>query len=147
MAEGTLLAIARKSKVRAPVESLEAGEITVDNGLTGDHRGTPGSRQITVVSKQAWDATCRELDDDVPWTYRRANLLVDGIDLKETAGRRLTVGEVELEITGETEPCPRMDEQHQGLTTALAPDWRGGVTCRVLAGGRVTVGDAVTLDG
>ena len=142
-----LLAIARKSKVRAPVESLEAGEITVGGGLAGDHRGTPGSRQITVVSKQAWEAACRELGDDLPWTYRRANLLVDGIDLEDMSGRRLRVGEVELEITDETKPCPRMDEQHQGLTAALAPNWRGGVTCRVLTGGRVAVGDAVTLDG
>lgn len=147
MAEGTLLAIARKAKVRAPVESIEAGEITVDGGLTGDHRGKPGGRQVTVVSKQAWDAACRELGDDVPWTYRRANLLVDGIDLEKRAGQRLKIGEVELEITGETEPCPRMDEQHQGLTAALAPNWRGGVSCRVLTGGRVSVGDAVALNG
>jgi MOSC domain-containing protein YiiM len=28
---------------------------------------------------------------------------------------------------------------------ALYPDWRGGVTCRVLEGGRVAIGDPVAV--
>ena len=45
----------------------------------------------------------------------------------------------------ETDPCSRMDEQHAGLRDALTPDWRGGVCCRVIAGGNVAVGDEVRL--
>ena len=32
-----------------------------------------------------------------------------------------------------------------GLTAALAPDWRGGVTCQVIEAGAVRVGDDVLL--
>ena len=48
-------------------------------------------------------------------------------------------------ITDETDPCNRMEEQHAGLQAALGPDWRGGVTCRVVQGGEVTLGDQVRI--
>jgi MOSC domain-containing protein YiiM len=43
----------------------------------------------------------------------------------------------------ETDPCPRMDAQHPGLTAALLPEWRAGVCCRVLKGGAIRSGDPV----
>jgi MOSC domain-containing protein YiiM len=40
-----------------------------------------------------------------------------------------------------------MDEQHQGLTAALQPDWRGGVACRVLNDAEIRIGDPVAVEG
>jgi catechol 2,3-dioxygenase-like lactoylglutathione lyase family enzyme len=40
-----------------------------------------------------------------------------------------------------------MDRFHRGLRKALEPQWRGGVSCRVLAGGTVQRGDPVELIG
>ena len=57
----------------------------------------------------------------------------------------MRVGAVVLEVTYPTTPCQRMDEAREGLMRALYPDWRGGVTCRVLEGGRVALGDAVAV--
>ena len=140
---GTVLAIARREKSRAPMQELEAAEITEDAGLAGDFRGRPGDRQVTVLSRESWEAACGRLGRDVAWTTRRANVLVSGIELESTTGRELRIGEVRLEITGETDPCSRMDEQEPGLRTALEPAWRGGVTCRVRAGGTIRRGDEV----
>jgi MOSC domain-containing protein YiiM len=52
---------------------------------------------------------------------------------------------VRLEVTGQTYPCSRIEEAHAGLLKALAVNWRGGVTCRVLSGGQVGLGDAVEV--
>jgi MOSC domain-containing protein YiiM len=38
-----------------------------------------------------------------------------------------------------------MDEPYPGLFKALYPEWRGGVTCRVLSGGRTVMGDRVMV--
>jgi len=38
-----------------------------------------------------------------------------------------------------------MDETEQGLRMALAPDWRGGVCCRVIRGGTISNGMLVTI--
>jgi MOSC domain-containing protein YiiM len=142
---GKVLGIARRAAKRAPMETLSSVEITKTSGVAGDTRGKPGRRQVTVLPIEGWRAACAELGADLPWTFRRANLLVEGIAPAERVGHRIVIGEVVLEVTGELDPCSRMDAQHPGLTVALMPQWRGGVTCRVLKGGAVSVGDAVAL--
>lgn len=147
---GRLIGIARRAAKRAPMEELEKSDITLAGGVVGDTRGRRrgtemDGRQVTLLSAEAWRDVCNELDAEVPWTFRRANLLVEGLDLKESEGARVVIGEVELEVTEEVDPCKRMDEQHQGLTAALVPDWRGGAGCRVVSPGTIKVGDTVTL--
>ena len=143
---GTLTGIARREKKRAPMETLARADISTETGVAEDSRGKPGKRQVTVISAAAWLDACRELGREVPWTARRANLLVEGIDLPETTGGILRVGPVKLQINGEVDPCSRMDEQYPGLTRVLQPAWRGGIACTVLEGGAVALGDSVTLE-
>lgn len=145
-AVGRVLAIARKPRHGAPMEPIDAASITPERGLAGNANGRPGRRQLTVLTREGWGAACRDLGREVPWTTRRANVLVEGLELAGRVGWRLTIGEVMLEITGETTPCSRMDAQVAGLTAALAAGWRAGVTCRVLQGGEIGRGDAVTLE-
>lgn len=142
---GRLIGIARKSARRAPMQELSTGLITPQAGLEGDHRGAKyRTRQITVLAREDWEATLAEVGSDLPWTARRANLLVEGIVLPRTGGI-LRIGPVRLEVTAQTYPCARMEEASEGLMPALAKDWRGGVTCRVLEGGHIAVADAVEV--
>ncbi len=144
---GRLTGIARRNAKRAPMETLEAASVTRLAGVQNDFRGKPGKRQVTVISTRAWRAVCDELEQELPWTTRRANLLVDDLDLPTCAGGILHIGTVRLVINGETDPCSRMDEQCDGLKAALTPDWRGGVYCTVLEEGTIEIGDTVTLHG
>lgn len=146
---GRLEGIARRATSRGAMEPLDEVEVSMPRGIEGDVRGTPGPRQVTVLSREAWDAACRETDTDgqaLTWMTRRANLLVSSIDLEASRGARLTVGEVELEVCLETDPCARMEAARSGLFAALVPAWRGGACCRVLRGGVVRVGDTVRIE-
>lgn len=60
-------------------------------------------------------------------------------------GKHLQIGELRLEITGETDPCKKMEIAHIGLEAALTPDWRGGVTCRVLNDAMIHLGDEIAI--
>lgn len=145
IATAKLLGIAIKPKPREPMHTLTTVELSTAAGLTGDCRGKPGPRQVTLLSQAAWRAACAELHVDLPWTTRRANLLVDALPLIETSGARLVIGQAVLEITGETDPCGRMEKAQPGLFAALSRDWRGGVCCRVLRGGPLALGMDVEL--
>jgi hypothetical protein len=39
-----------------------------------------------------------------------------------------------------------MDEQQPGLTAALTPEWRGGISCDVVKPGDIKIGDQVEFD-
>ncbi len=142
---GSLIGIARREKKRAPMETLDSAEISTATGVAGDSRGKPGDRQVTLLSARAWQAACAELGRDIEWTTRRSNLLIDDMDLPRAAGHIIAIGNVRLKTTIEIAPCSRMDEQVDGLTAALQPEWRGGVGCEVLDGGIVSIGDPVEL--
>jgi len=138
----SLVQIWIRPATRAPLKPVEEAVAEVGTGLVDDHAGR-GKRQVTLLSREAWQAACQDLAVELDPVSRRANLLVEGVDLAETRGRRLRVGEVLLEVAGETKPCQLMDDTHLGLWDALKPDWRGGVFARVLAGGTLRQGDAL----
>ena len=148
---GTLIPMARRSRSRAPMEVIEHGMVTPETGLEGDCKGQRFPlRQITILDIADWNAAILELGHpdlplDLPWTTRRANFLVENVRLPQGAGSLLTVGSVQMEVTGKTSPCAWMDHYHPGLRLALAPNWRGGVTCKVLQGGMVNIGADVTV--
>jgi len=132
-----------------PIDGRPMAEVTEIAVLPG--RGPdienrkPGKREITLLSAESWAQVCGELGVKLPWLFRRANLLIEGIDLSTTIGATLAVGCVRIRVHGETKPCGIMDQQHDGLRKALAPDCRGGVYGQVLAGGTIRVGDPVAL--
>jgi MOSC domain-containing protein YiiM len=142
---GKLLGIARRSKTREPMETPNEVLVTIEAGVQGDCHGSEPDRQVTVVGADSWRDACRDLEMEVPWTMRRANLLLGGIDLSETEGALISIGDIQLEVVGENPPCRVMDIQQNGLRKALKPAWRAGVTCRVLSGGKLRVGDSVRL--
>lgn len=129
------------------MQTCAAGRITIAAGLEGDFKGAKyPRRQITVLVREAWEAALGEIGHPaLDWTVRRANLLVEGVRLPRAAGGILRIGSVRLDVTAQTYPCQRMEEAASGLLPALAEDWRGGVTTRVLEGGTVALGDAVEV--
>ena len=143
MMAGRLIGIARTPALRAPMQELSCADISVERGIEGDARGMKPERQVTVLFREGWEAACRDIDSELPWTARRANLYVEGVSFPREAGWRLRVGDVVLEVTQETSPCELMERAQAGLRKAMTSDWRGGVCCFVVRGGEIRVGAAV----
>lgn len=143
--------IAMKPVKKGPMVPALSGFIT-STGLDGNYYGAlrnfaQSHRQVTVISLEQWNEALSELNADIPWFMRRANLCVTGHNFgPDDVGKLLAIGQSAiLEITGETNPCKRMEEILPGLKAALTPSWRAGVTCRVREVGPIRAEDAVTL--
>ena len=142
--QATLQGIAVRGASRAPMRELQEASVTVTDGIVEDYRGA-GLRQVTFIDAGQWRQVVGELGVDLPWHTRRANLLVDGLDLPAMVGSRLRIGDCLFEIHGETEPCERMDELQAGLRAGLVPKMRGGVWGKVLVSGQLRVGQSVEI--
>ena len=153
MSDGRLIGIARHGRPRGPIETLEQVHVSIESGVQGDFRGAVkpggrGKRQVTVMAREAWEATLADLGrGDLAWSDRRVNLLTEGVVLPRIPGAILRLGaSLVLQVTGECDPCSRMEQIAPGLKAALTPDWRGGLLCRVIADGEIALGDTIIIE-
>ncbi len=130
---------------RGPMDLLREAKFVAGQGIEGSV-GPSSTRQVTIISLDAWRTMAKELGHEVDPIARRANVLVSGVALAHTRGRILRLGAVRIRLLGETRPCERMDEAQPGMRAAMEHEWRGGVYGQVLDDGLVTVGDAVTVE-
>jgi MOSC domain-containing protein YiiM len=72
--------------------------------------------------------------------------VVEGVNLLALKGRRFRIGAALLEHSGECHPCSRMEEEF-GPGGYNAVRGHGGVTARVIEGGAIRLGDALTREG
>jgi MOSC domain-containing protein YiiM len=143
---GTVRAIAVRAHPRSAMAEIPECMLIAGQGLAGE-TGRSRKRSVTLLSLDRWRDVRRELAGDVPWHFRRANLLVEGVDLAAAVGHVLAIGPARVRVHGETKPCALMDQMHSGLRAALVPAFRGGVYGEIIVGGFIRVGDPVVLIG
>ena len=141
-----LKGIAYRNKRKAEMMETSAVQVTPERGVEGCYRGKPSARQVTVMSVEDWQLVCAEINEELHWTTRRANLLVEDISFNPgSIGDVIKIGDLQMQIMLETDPCGRMEQARKGLMKALTPDWRGGACCRVLEAGEIKIGDTVEV--
>lgn len=143
---GRVEAIWTKRMKRGPMDPVEKATLVAGEGIEGDANRGRARRQVTVIDRAAWERATAELGVEVDPSARRANVMVSGVELEGSRGRVLRLGPCRVRVEGETTPCHRMDEAHDGLQEALGPEWRGGVHGVVLDDGEIAVGDAAGFD-
>ena len=70
---GTVEAVFLRPSARTPVRSVDAANVLAGIGIEGDHAGG-GKRQITILSREAWQQACREIGKELDPSIRRANV-------------------------------------------------------------------------
>jgi MOSC domain-containing protein YiiM len=142
---GRIVHLYLRPSARTPVREVREALAVAGVGLEGDHN-VGGKREVTVLSREGWEAACAAVGAPaLSPGGRRANVVVEGVDLAGSIGKRLRLGPVEVAVRGETRPCQLMDDVHPGLMEALRPDRRAGVNGALLAGGTLRVGDEVEV--
>lgn len=128
----------------AAMRELAVAELVAGQGIDGDRYGNAGgARQVTLVAVESLAAIASHLGRDaVAFDALRRNVVVRGINLVALKGRRFRIGAAVLEASGECHPCSRI-ESSLGTGGYNAARGLGGITARVVAGGKVAIGDRV----
>lgn len=156
---GRVQAILLRPARGAPMQSVSIVQALQDRGLQGDRsalalpsRAGGHKRQVTLLQAE-------HLPLIAAWTGRaaldasllRRNLVISGLNLLASrplfADQPLLIAigaQVVLQITGPCDPCSKM-EAELGPGAYNAMRGHGGLTARVVTGGHLQVGDAVTI--
>ena len=139
---GRLEAIWIKRAKLGPMDPVSDAVLVENQGIK-NNADQGRKRQVTIIAKERWEQLMVELGADEDPAGRRANMMVSGIDLANSRGKILAIGEARIKVWGETRPCERMDELVMGLREAMSESWGGGAFGIVLKDAHIAVGDAV----
>lgn len=125
------------------MESMDVIECHAGRGIVGDryydyredYKG-----QITFFDLRVAEALAEEQGGEtVDWRAFRRNVILAGADLNALVGERFSLGEVLLEGAEQCAPCFWMNEA-VGPGTEAWLKGRGGLRCRILRSGQLSVG-------
>ncbi|MEL6133299.1 MAG: MOSC domain-containing protein [Bacteroidota bacterium] len=144
---GEITWIGLRSARRAPLTVTQEAMIDEAEGLVGDHFVGKRSkkRQVTLIQAEHIAGVGSMLHRDAvdPGLLRR-NIVVKGINLLALKDKQFQIGDAVLEMTGLCHPCSRMEE-NLGPGGYNAMRGHGGITARVIKGGKIQMGDRIQL--
>ena len=123
----------------------EAVELVAGKGIPGDrffgwkdaYKG-----QVTFIERQTVDVVREHAGDpDIEPSAFRRNVVISGVDLNALVGKTFRLGDVLLEGTQKCAPCHWMDTACGKGGTEKVMFNRGGLRCRILESGRISLGE------
>ena len=142
--EGTVKSLGIAVSKLSPMDQVDKIELITGQGIVGDRHlrtdGTRSKRQILLMDIETL------IEFGLSERDIKENITVQGIDFSLIrSGNIVRIGkDVVLEITGDCEPCSRMDELRSGLKNAI--DGRRGMLAYVKSGGTISSGDSITVE-
>lgn len=139
-----VIAVNISEKKGVPKRSIPEGNFIVDYGLEGDAHGGKWHRQVSLLGVESINKM-KELGVEGLCTGRFAeNLTTEGIKLWEyPVGTKLQIGNTLHEVTQIGKECHTKCAIFQQVGNCIMPT--EGIFTRVLRGGKVKVGDEISI--
>lgn len=119
-------------------------ELKPDWGITDDAHAGNWHRQVSLLGYEQIQAF-KALGAEVGNGAFGENIIVEGFDLKNLPiGTKFRSGDVLLELTQIGKKCHSHCAIYHQMGDCIMP--REGVFCKVLEGGSITTGDAISIE-
>jgi MOSC domain-containing protein YiiM len=132
----------------APMKGIDAVDAVAGEGLAGDRYCNRAIRrgpdyQVSLIEAEAIEAFTKELGLTMSEDMPRRNIVTIGVRLNDLVGARFLVGGALLEGLELCEPCSLFAKRTYPEVIPFF-EGRGGLRARILRGGTIRRGDAVT---
>ena len=152
MWQGKLLYIHTTPAVREPMIEHQSAQLVQGLGIEGDRYalGTgkyspfPDIREVTLIEIETLIALKRDHDVELAPEEHRRNLTTENVPLNHLVGKRFWVGQVLLEGGRLNTPCRYLDLV-TGKSVNDILQYRSGLNCTIIQGGKIGVGDSIRL--
>ncbi|MDO4483291.1 MAG: molybdopterin-binding protein [Clostridia bacterium] len=140
---GKVMAVCMSTQVGTQKQNVGAAEFDVNHGLAGDAHAGTWHRQVSLLSADKIEEFNKRGANVVYGAFGE-NLVVEGMDFRALpVGTLLRCGDVLLEMTQIGKECHQGCAIMKTMGDCIMP--REGVFARVLEGGRISVGDEMTI--
>ena len=146
MAEVFKLGIAAKNN--QPIKEVNSIEVLANKGIVGDRHFNDFNdpyNQLTLIESENIDEYNIKFGLDIPYINFRRNIITKGIQLNDLIGKKLQIGNVELEGVELCRPCRHLTEMLTQKNILKEFMRKGGLRCQILSSSKISIGDKIKL--
>ena len=130
------------------IKEVESIEVLANKGVVGDRHFSDYNDpfcQLTLIESENIDFYNLKYGLNIPYVEFRRNIVTEGIRLNELIGKKLRIGNVEVEAVDLCRPCRHLTEilcQDNILKEFLR---KGGLRCQILSSSKIKIGDKIKI--
>ena len=136
------------SKNNQKIDEVKSIDVLTSKGIVGDRHFKEFNdpyNQLSLIESENIDHYNLKYGLDIPYVDFRRNVITKGIQLNDLVGKKLLMGDVELEGIDLCRPCRHLTEvleQDNILKEFLR---KGGLRCQILSSSTIKAGDKIKI--
>ena len=130
------------------IEEVKKVELLTGKGVVGDrhfHENNNVRSQITLIESENIDYYNNKFNTDYTYLNFRRNVVTKGIELNNLVGKKLSIGNIEIEGHDLCRPCKHLEETLKGKDILKEFLRKGGLRCEILTSGTIKLEDEITI--
>tara|TARA_Y100000590_G_scaffold450371_1_gene589926 strand:+ start:598 stop:1044 length:447 start_codon:yes stop_codon:yes gene_type:complete len=127
---------------------LDAVEIIAGKGIVNDRHFSENNDdrcQITLIESENIDFYNSKTKNDIPYINFRRNIITKGIKLNSLLEKKINIGSAVLTGIDLCRPCKHLQgmlDQNDIIKEFIL---KGGLRCKILQSGKISVGDSIKI--
>ena len=130
------------------IEELDSIDVVANKGIVGDRHFKDFNDpycQLSLIESENIDYYNIKYGLNIPYIDFRRNIVTSGIQLNELVGKKLKIGDVELEGVDLCRPCKHLTEMLGEANILKEFLRRGGLRCQILSSSKIRIGDKIQI--
>ena len=130
------------------IEEFDTIDVVANKGILGDRHFKDFNDpycQLSLIESENIDYYNIKYGLNIPYIDFRRNIITKGIQLNELVGKKLKIGEVELEGIDLCRPCKHLTEMIGEANILKEFLRRGGLRCQILSSSKIKIGDKIKI--
>ena len=142
------IGITKKNNKKLKIEKVNNVEVVAGKGIKGDrnyHDYNEARKQITLIESESIDYYNQKFNTNFSYLDLRRNLITKNIQLNELVGKKLSIGQIDIQVHDLCRPCNYLQEILGKDNIIKEFLRRGGLRCEILISGNIKVGDEIKI--
>ena len=130
------------------IKEVNSIEVLANKGIVGDrhfHEFNDPYNQLSLIESENIDEYNIKYGLHISYIDFRRNIVTKGIQLNDLIGKKLKVGNVELEGIELCRPCRHLTEMLDQKNILKEFMRKGGLRCQILSSSKINIGDKIEL--